>query len=61
MCIIHIYQCGGFTIQTLLMDSGFESVKEKMPYNIASTTTANDHVGDIKAKHLSSRNDAVVP
>ncbi|KAL7460882.1 LOW QUALITY PROTEIN: hypothetical protein ACHAXS_001318, partial [Conticribra weissflogii] len=50
LCIAQIYSCGGFIVQTFLMDGEFEAVKEKVPGVVINTTAAQEHVGDIERK-----------
>ncbi len=40
----------GFVVQTAFMDMNFEKLRDKLLNVILNTTTAQDHVGEIKRK-----------
>ena len=42
-----IYQCVGFKIQTMLMETEFNIVQSEFLYAIINTMAANEHVGNI--------------
>jgi hypothetical protein len=47
-CIINVYTCASFTVQTILVDNEFEKVKDHIHQATLNTTAASEHVGDIK-------------
>ncbi len=48
--VIRIYGKAGFIVQTALMDMEFKKLRDKLPNVTLNTTTAREHVGEIKRK-----------
>jgi hypothetical protein len=44
MCFVCVYARAGFTVQTILMDSGFDKVKGHVPHINMNATAAAEHV-----------------
>ncbi len=48
--MIKVYTRGGFVVQTMMMDMKFEKLVDLLPNVTINTTTAQEHVGEIKRK-----------
>ena len=46
--VVNVYHRGGYKVQTMLMDNGFNKVSDKLPQFIINTTAANEHVGEVE-------------
>ncbi len=48
--IVRVYARSGFTVQTVLMDSEFEKLKDHVPMLALNLPVASEHVGEIERK-----------
>ena len=46
--VFNIYHCGGYKVQTMLMDNEFNKVADELPQLIINTIAANEHVGEVE-------------